>query len=353
MRILIIKTSSLGDIVNALPVLNYLRLAALPNCQADWVVEEQFRDVLEGNPLISMIHTVRTKIWRKHPLAAQTRREIRELKRAMHDRGYDLAFDIQGNLKSGLITSICGAPAITGFLRPDLQESINALFTTCRIPLMPEDRHVTEKYLRIVSAPFNRNFHEMKLSSDIFTSPENDALAEALLAPLRNGPLLLFHYGTTWQTKFWSREGWIALSRLVIECYPTATVLFSWGNRGELQVASELAAQIGPKARVLERYDLKGFAAILKKVDVVVGGDTGPVHLAAAVGTPTVSFYRSSDSDGSGPRGPRHVVIQSPLACTRCFRTNCTKNDECQASITAKALFDGVHRLLESQTTRT
>jgi heptosyltransferase I len=351
MRILIIKTSSLGDIVNALPVLDYLRQPALPDCRVDWVVEEQFRDVLEGNPLISMIHTVHTKIWRKHPLTAQTRHEIGELKRAMHERCYDLAFDIQGNLKSGLIARLCGAPVVTGFTRPDLQESINILFTTCRIPLMHEDRHVTEKYLRIVSAPFNQSFREMKLSSDIFTSSENDARVEALLTPLRNGPLFLFHYGTTWQTKFWSREGWIALSKLAIEHYPDATILFSWGNSSELEAVSELAAQIGSKARVLERYDLKGFAAILKKVDIVVGGDTGPVHLAAAIGTPTVSFYRSSDSDGSGPRGPRHVVIQSPLACTRCFRTRCARDAECRASITAEALFEGVQKLLGRYTT--
>ena len=96
----------------------------------------------------------------------------------------------------------------------------------------------------------------------------------------------------------------------------------------------------------MPKLSLKGLCAMLKKVDVVVGGDTGPVHMAAAVGTPTVSFYRATDGNRSGPRGDQHVVIQSPLNCTVCQRKSCDKDALCRASITPEALVAGIEKPL-------
>ena len=186
----------------------------------------------------------------------------------------------------------------------------------------------------------------MELRSDIYTSPTDDSAAEALLASLPAAPMLLFHYGTTWQTKFWTEARWIELGKNVTLLYPGCSILFSWGNEGEFLVVSRLAAAIGPGAKVIERYSLKGLTALLKKADVVVGGDTGPVHLAAAVGTPTVSFYRASNGKRSGPRGSRHVIIQAPLDCTACFQTKCDKDALCRDSITVQAVVSGIEKLL-------
>ncbi len=345
MRVLIVKASALGDIINALPVLDYLKQAS-PNVEIDWVVEEPFREMLEGNPLLSELHTVRTKLWRRHPFAAQTRRELAQLKETLRAREYDVVFDIQGNLKSGLICWATGCPDRIGFEKCDLQESVNALFTTRRIPLRRQDRHVTEKYLRLVSIPFARDFRDMQLGSTICTSKEDDANAEALLATLSDGLVFLFQYGTTWQTKFWSEQSWTELGRALLDRFRDASILFTWGNETERRAVTAIATGIGVGSRVLDRYSLKGLTALLKRVDLVVGGDTGPVHLAAAVGTPTVSFYRASDGDSSGPRGSRHVVIQSPLHCTRCFRTRCDKDAMCRNSIKVEAVFAGIVRLL-------
>ena len=347
MRVLIIKASALGDIINALPVLDYLKQAS-PGVEIDWVVEEQFRELLEGNPLLSELHTVRTKLWRKQPFALQTWREMAQLKDALRSREYDLVFDIQGNLKSGVICGLTGCTDRIGFEKGDLQESVNAMFTTRRIPLRRQDHHVTEKYLRLVSIPFARDFRAMELTSTIGTSREDDANAEALLATLSDGLVFLFQYGTTWQTKFWSETSWIELGRAVLERFPEASILFPWGNESERGTVTAIAAGIGIGSRVLDRYSLKGLTALLKRVDLVIGGDTGPVHLAAALGTPTVSFYRSSDGKGSGPRGNRHVVIQSPLHCTRCFRTRCDQDAHCRDSITVRAVLAGVETLVGS-----
>ncbi len=345
MRVLIVKMSALGDIIHALPVLDYLHRVS-PGIEIDWVVEEQFQELLADNPLIARLHVVRTKAWRKQPLARQTRREIGDLKVALRERSYDLVFDIQGNLKSGLVDWLSGAGNIIGFDSDVLQEKMNLFFTTRQVPIRRTDHHVTDQYLRLVSIPFAKDFAGMILVTDIVTSPEDDGAADALLATLDDGLVFLFHYGTTWQTKFWTESGWIELGRAVLERFAASTILFSWGNEEERQVVTRLAAAIGSGARVIERYPLKGLVALLKKVDLVVGGDTGPVHLAAAVGTPTVSFYRSSDGRRSGPRGKGHGIVQATLHCTKCFRTKCDDDQKCRESIRAAALLKEIERLL-------
>ncbi len=345
MRVLVVKMSALGDIIHALPVLDYLHQVS-PGIEVDWVVEEPFRDVLEGNPLISRLHTVRTRVWRRKPFSKATRKEIAQVKCALRERAYDLVFDIQGNLKSGLVDWLTDAQNRIGFTSDVLQESINLLFTTRQVPIRPQDRHITDQYLRLVSVSFGRDFTQFRLSSDIHTSAADDEAARTLLATLSDGLVFLFHCGTTWQTKFWFEDGWIQLGRRLLEHYPESTVLLSWGNEAERSMVTGIAAGIGTGARVLDRYPLKGFAALLKKVDLVVGGDTGPVHIAAAVGTPTVSLYRASDGMRSGPRGPGQVVVQSPLHCASCFRTECDKDEKCRRSITVDSVFQAVEKAL-------
>ena len=187
------------------------------------------------------------------------------------------------------------------------------------------------------------------MKTDIYTPPEDDAEAEALLSTLADGLVFLFHNGTTWATKLWHEEGWVKLGKLVQERYPHATILFSWGNERERAMAERIAVGIGGQVRLLPRFSVKGFCALLKKVDLVVGGDTGPVHLAAAVGTPTASFYRATDAKRNGPRGEHHFLLQSPLHCRACLRKECDRDVPCRESITAEALLKGIEGLFPSR----
>jgi heptosyltransferase-1 len=345
MRILIIKTSAMGDIIHALPVLDYLHQVA-PGAVVDWVVEEQFAELLSGNTLLSELRILRTKRWRRKPFKAETVREIKALWKELRGQNYDYVFDIQGNLKSGIVAWATGVEQRVGFGRDHLQESLNALFIKRQIPMRKTDDHAGGRYLRIVSVPFGRDYVDMKLTADIHTSQVEEAAAETLIRECGTGPVFLFHCGTTWQTKFWSDDGWIRLGMLIYAGLPDATMLFSWGNDTEQATAERLASIIGASARVIGKHSLKGISALLKKVDVVVGGDTGLIHLAAALGTPTVSYYRASDGSVSGPRGSGHVIVQSPLACTRCQRTACDRDAECRASISADVLYAGIIKIM-------
>jgi heptosyltransferase-1 len=343
-RVLIVKLSALGDIVHALPVLDYLHRVK-PGIEIDWVVEDAFRCLLEGNPLIAEIIPVKIKLWRKRPLVKETRTEFLNAVRRMRSRNYDLVFDIQGNIKSGITAWLSGCPDRLGFAREETQEAANTWLTTRHVPLKTADRHITDQYLRIVSTPFGRDFHEMDLVADIPTSADDDIWATEFIEELHDGLVFLFHCGTTWQTKFWHEAGWIELARCVKDSFSKVTMLFTCGNEAERSAAERIVHDVGACTRVVDRLALGRLVALVKKVDMVIGGDTGIVHMAAAVGTPTVSYYRASDGLRSGPRGKQHVIVQAPMPCASCFRTTCAQDEACRESIRADELLLGIKRV--------
>jgi heptosyltransferase-1 len=339
----------MSSLLHALPVLDFLR-QVVSGCEVHWLADEPCRDVLAGNPLIRRLHLTRLEDWRKRPHAPATWRGISALRRQLREQPFDIAFDLQGDLRSGLLLSLAGVADRVGFDRENVKEVVNLLFTTRQVPHRRVDSHLADRYLRLVSVPFGKDFRGMHLCSDIWTAPEDDAVAEALMATLADGFVFLFQHGTGWPTKSWHDTGWIELGKRLLATYADATILLACGSEKEQEVALRLAAAIGPGARVMDRYPFKTFVAILKRVDLMLGPDTGPLHAAAAVGTPTVSFYRASDGRSSGPRGERHVLVQAPVECSRCFQTSCSRDLACRESIGADLLFGAVQRLMVPST---
>ncbi len=345
MRVLIIKTSALGDVVHSLPVIDYLHQVS-PGIEIDWVVEQAFRPVLEHNPRISMIHGVCFKKWKKQPFSAETRDAVRKTIRTLRSRRYDLVFDLQGNIKSGLITRLSGCADRIGFSRESVRESLNLWCTTRHVPFRPEDDHVTGRYLRLVSVPFGRDYHSMTLSAGIVTTAEEDAAAAAFMATLPDGLVFLFQPGTTWPTKLWREDAWIELGRLVHSRFPGATILLNWGSDGEKQEAQRIAAAVGGSIRLLPWLSIAELIPLIRMTDLVVGGDTGPVYIAAALGTPTVSFYRATDARLYRPFGNRNVVLQSPLPCSACGLRKCERDEQCRGSIAVADVLAGIEQVL-------
>lgn len=345
MRILIVKMSALGDVVHALPVLDYLQ-KAVPGAEIDWIVEESFQQILVGHPALTTILPVRFKSWRTQPFAAATRQDIAVLYATVRNRAYDLVLDLQGNIKSGLVTRLTGCPKRIGFDRGAVREFPNLLCTTQQISLREQDQHITNRSLRLASAALGQDYTSMALTGSIWTSPTDDAAAQLFLQELHSEKRFLIHNGTTWQTKLWHEAGWIQLGQRLLQQFPNATLLFSWGNPEEQAIAERIATNIGQQARVLPKLTIKGFTALIKQVDLMLGGDTGPIHIATSVGTPTVSLYRATDGRRNAPLGDNHRFVQAPLPCTTCLSKQCDKDQLCRESITPEMMMAAVTELI-------
>jgi len=344
MKVLIVKVSALGDVVHALPVLGHLH-AATPGVEVDWLVERSFAPLLEGHPLVHRVITLDTKAWRTAGSAASLKGGLSVL-RQLRSAHYDVAIDLQGNSKSGLFTRLCGAARRYGFDRQQAREWPNLLATNRKVAIPSDCHHITNRYLHIARAAFPADTH-IALAGPL---PVQPAAAETITRQLADVGLerkqfLIAHYGTTWTTKLWPLENWQQLAaQLTVD---GRQLVLTWGNDAERAAAEAIRAASGDHAVIWPRGTLPELVALLEAAQLVVGADTGPVHIAAAVGTPTVSIYRVTDGLRNGPRGERHITLQTPLDCAPCLRKTCNRDTECGESITVERVLAATRSQLE------
>lgn len=344
MRVLIVKISALGDVVHALPVLAYIK-SAYPEAKIDWLVEEAFAPLLEGHCLLRRVHRLGLKRWRREGLRAVLT-GIKTMLSDLRNERYDLVLDLQGNCKSGLFTLLSGAPRRYGFSRSGVREWPNLLSTNHKVHITAADHHVSDRSLAVAREAFpTGNVHP--LAGPMCVSPQARTLVEKQLTELGlNGrSLVVFQYGTTWSTKLWPLDCWQELAQRLCREDHLRPVLI-WGNDAELHAAEEISRATDGQAIIWPRGTLQELAALLERVNLVVGGDTGPIHIAAALGTPTVSIFRVTDASRNGPRGPLHIRLQSPLSCAPCLKKECVKDAECGHSITVEQVLESVRKQL-------
>jgi len=338
MKVLIVKVSALGDVVHALPVLAYLK-SADPDMQIDWLVEQAFAPFLENHPLISNLYRVNIKAWRKSGLRASARdtfgviRDVRKMK-------YDCVLDLQGNAKSGVFTLTSGAPLRFGFDRESARESLNLLATNRKVSLSKRDFHISDRSLAIAKAAFPEGTDPQEAGP---LPVDDDARLEVdkKLAALNfvDSPVVVLHYGTTWVTKHWPLVSWQSLAKRLIDELGIKPVL-TWGNDKELAAAQSIQRECDDQVVIWPRGDLKELTALLARADLVVGADTGPVHIAAAVGTSTVSIFLVTDPRRNAPRGRDHSHVAADMDCTPCLRKECDRAHECGLSVSVDTVYD-------------
>ena len=283
MRILLIKTSSLGDVIHNLPVATDLR-ACFPGAVIDWVVEEAFTDVVRLHPGVRRALPVAIRRWRGSLLAPATWSEMRSFRAALRQESYDLVLDTQGLLKSALITRMargrrCGYAA-TSAREPVAARFYDAAFEVSRT------LHAVERNRRLAA-----------LAADYPITPASDYGLNLTNAPdsgTRNAVLLT---ATSRDDKLWPEERWIALGRALQD--KGLSCLLPAGSPAERARAQRLAAAI-PGAIALPPMGLDALARELATARIVVGVDTGLAHLAAALGRPTVALFCASDPELTG-----------------------------------------------------
>ncbi len=345
MKVLIVKVSALGDVVHALPVLAHLH-AASPDVIVDWLIEESFAPLLEGHPLLRKIVRLDTRGWRKQGTFVAVRGSLGVIRQLRREH-YDVVLDLQGNSKSGIFTRLSGAPMRFGFDGSQAREWPNLLATNHKVKIPAENHHISSRYLQIAkeALPGATN---VSLCGPLPVQADAAKTITTLLDEfgLTRGNFLVAHYGTTWETKLWPLDHWAELVRtLVIE--NGKQVVLTWGNAKEKQAAERMAKACQGRAVLWPRGSLQELVALLAAARLVIGADTGPVHIAAAVGTSTISIFRVTDSRRNGPPGDEHIRLQAPMDCSPCLRKSCELDSECGASISVASVIKAVVKLLK------
>jgi len=314
-RIALVKLSSLGDVVHALPLAATLR-AARPHARLTWIVERREAAILREHPALEDVIVADTRGWRRArsvgALAAALR-GVRELRRRLAAARFDVAIDAQGLMKSGLLVAATRAPVRVGFARAILRESLSALFTTTHVTPPPEAVHVVDQYLALLGAlGITDRRHEFRLPSSSSAEARVDEwLAAAGIKPRRR--LVILNPGAGRADKRWPTGHFATLAhRLVYD--GGAHVVIIWGP-GEDDLARDIAsagASSGPGVTLAPPTDLDMLLALLRRASVLVAGDTGPLHLAAALGTTCVGLYGPTSAARNGPYGDAHRTLTSP-----------------------------------------
>jgi heptosyltransferase-1 len=286
-RILFTRMSSLGDIIHTFPAATDVR-AAHPDAALDWVVEEAYVPLVQMHPGVSRIIPIAQRRWRKSLARAATWREMRAFREALRGRAYDAVVDTQGLLKSALVAKLAGGP-IHGFGRKTAREPLAARFYDSTYDFAPED-HKIERYRAVAARALG--YRPGGLDYGIVAPPRPS------IAPFGRYAVLL--HSTARAGKLWKEEHWRTLGAW-LEAEGYACVL-PWGTEEERARAGRISEALG-KPVVPARLSLQEAAGLIGHAAVVVGLDTGLMHLAAALKVPVVGIFCDSEPLDAHPLG--------------------------------------------------
>ena len=339
-RILLIKPSSIGDVVHTLPTLAALR-RRFPDRHIAWLVEEEASGIVLDHPLLDRVLVSGRKRWRRalgRPSGAiSALQEALAFMRQLQAERYDLAIDLQGLLKSGLLLLLSGARYRVGFAKTREGAS---LFLTHAVSY-PEGLHAVERYLhlaRFLGADGDPS------EGFIPISPSDEDRIHRLLKEEGfdpEAPKVVLHADTRWRTKLWKEERFALLGDLLAERLRTRVLLT--GSEAGVPLTRRIAGLMRSRPLNLAgRTDLKGLMALLKNADLMVTVDSGPMHIAAAFGTPLVALFGPTDPKLTGPYGGDPLIIRKDLPCSPCLKRRCQIQEErlCMRLIGVEEVFE-------------
>ena len=313
-RIAIIKLSSLGDVLHALPVARALR-RAVPGAHLTWVVEAREYAILRDHPDLDSVVPVDTRLWRRLVWRPSGAREVLSkvgrLRERIRRASFDVAIDLQGLLKSGLLTAYTGAPVRIGFSAGRCRERWNALFTNRHVTPPVSARHVVEQYLALL-APLGIDPGPVEFHVPVPAAAERRMEELLVKEGVKPGDrLVAINPGAGRANKRWPVARFSALAeRLASEA--GARVLLLWGPDEAFMARDIALALLGHSALLAPPTDLGELTALLKRCRLMIANDTGPLHLAAALGTPALGLFGPTSAERNGPYGPRCRGLQSP-----------------------------------------
>ena len=306
--ILIILMGSMGDVVRGLGLVAHLK-EHLPGCRVTWLVEPAWAPLVRAHPAIDRVVVF------DRPRGV---RGVVALARELRRHRFDATLDLQRHLKSGFFSLLSRARRRLGFHRRDAKE-FNWFFNNERIDYVGEGIPKIEHYFRFTArlglpAPERVDFG--------FAGPGPAAALPPPPAAVGEGAVVLV-MGSSWESKDWHREGYIALAREITGGPGRPVVLVGAPAQAEAARAVAAALEGAPVTDLAGKTSLLELAAVLKTAAAAVGPDSGPGHLAAAVGTPSVTLFGPTDPVRTAPYGCGHLVVRAEVECAPCYRKRC------------------------------
>ncbi len=359
MNILIVKLSAVGDVVHTLPSLAALR-KLYSQAHITWVIEAAAADLIKEHPHLDRVLISQRKRWLKEikKTPVKTVREVLGFIKALRDRRYDLAIDFHGLLKSSLIVWLAAAQRKLGY---DSMQELSGLFLTEKIP---EDmaKHAVDRYLDLVrylggqgaiirpgggDAPVPLALEAPEGAAFMIPSgaAEEKRVAQLLEAHhLTPGRFVVVNPVALWDTKLWEEEGFARLGERLVREYGLPVVFTGTGKK---EIGRIQALMLTPSVSLAGETTLRELACLYRQAALLVSTDTGPMHIAAAVGTPVVALFGPTDPCRTGPYGRGHRVVRREMPCSPCFRRQCPTR-ECLRGLKVGEVWQAVEALLNA-----
>jgi heptosyltransferase I len=313
--LLIVRLGSMGDIIHTLPAATALR-RAFPEVSLGWVIEERWAELLctlpetrsgprsARRPLVDRIHTVNTKAWRRSLFSTQTWEQIAAGLSELRAQRYDVAVDFQGAARSAIVSRWSGAHVVYGFAQP--RENVATMFYTRQV--IGRGGHVVEQNLSLAEAVARE-----PLSMPKVVFPHDEAAEKQCLDRLKGvDDFALLNPGAGWGAKQWPAERYGEVARRLAEDGVKSLINFGPGEEPLMQ-AVESASKDVAKGTASSLTEL---VALTRRARLFIGGDTGPMHLAAALGIPVVAIFGPTNPARNGPFGTRSIVLRSRISPT-------------------------------------
>jgi heptosyltransferase-1 len=314
-RLLVVRLGSMGDIIHTLPAVTAIR-RAFPEASIGWIVEERWAELLctlpeprsgprsPRRPLVDRIHTVNTKTWRRSLFSTQTWEQIAAGLSELRAQRYEVAVDFQGAARSALLTRWSGAPTVYGFAQP--RENVASMLYSRQV--IARGSHIVEQNLSLAEAVASRPLEVSKIEF-----PCDDAIEKQYEARLQeSGDFALVNPGAGWGAKRWPAERYGEVARRLAEDGLKSLINFGPGEE-PLMKAVESASEGAAKGIACSLTEL---IALTRHARIFIGGDTGPMHLASALGVPVVAIFGPTNPARNGPFGTRSIVLRSRISPT-------------------------------------
>jgi lipopolysaccharide heptosyltransferase I len=306
-RILIIKPSAIGDVVHALPVLNLVR-HKWPSAKISWVVTPACAGLLEGHPQLDEVILFNRRRFGHAWRSPRTLLAMWRFSRALRKRKFDLVIDLQGLLRSGWMARATGAPVRVG---PSNAREFGWIFYTHRVPVS-WDWHAIDRYLAMADA-LGCGKAPVEF---VFATTDADRAAVAAMLPAA-GRFAVLLPGTNWKTKRWPVEHFAAAVEPLKSRFGLDTVIA--GHGGDSELAQQIAG-----INLCGKTNLRQLVALLERAELVIANDSGPMHIASALGRPLVTPYGPTNPARTGPYRRMESVLRLDIPCSPCYSRRCS-----------------------------